>query len=480
MAPPQTTDPFSSLAPLLAALRQAPLPPVLFVSGDDDWVVGEAVRRLTAAFRLAFPEGEVAVHEGTSDGVKEAVADAVTVALFSSNRLVVLDATDALRTRKLSAEELDALLEEADEAGPAAPDVPATPALRRAARRAAALAAAAGIEIAADPAEAARRLAGRVKRADRAPDLARLLSLAAESGDAGEVSAAPLLDFAARAAAGDNALLVHALSPDAEHRAVALLRRAGREADLSVENDDRRRERLTALGVERAIERRALVEPEVFALLTDRGRLSAREFLSELDRLMDGAGSRRVTAEDAARLVENRKKEYGSDFVEAVASRRFVEALRVLERLLSGGEFAAFRPAPGREEGAAARKGPRGDAAFFPILGLLAADLRRMLAIRAAAGERGLEAGRARRVDYRTFADRLLPALKAPRAGAPALAADSHPYVLYKAFLAAQEWPPTELSRSLRELADVDRRAKSGAGAGPELMEAWLLSRLSS
>jgi len=38
-------DPFAPLAPLLAVVRRSPLPPVLFVSGDDDWIVGEAVRR---------------------------------------------------------------------------------------------------------------------------------------------------------------------------------------------------------------------------------------------------------------------------------------------------------------------------------------------------------------------------------------------------------------------------------------------------
>jgi DNA polymerase III delta subunit len=473
-------DPFSPLAPLLAALRQAPLPAVFFVSGDDDWIVAEAVRRLTAAFRGAFPESEVTRHEGTTEGVREAVADAATVALFSANRLVVLDATELLRTKKVTAEEIDALLDETAEAGLSAGATgPASEGLRRTARKARALAAAAGIEASTDPEDAARRLAGRVKRADRAGDLARLLAFAAEGGEGGEVSAAPLLDFAGRAVAGDNALLVHAFTPDADHKATAILRRAGPSADLGAGSDDARVERLVGLGVERAVERGALVDPEVFDILTERGRLSAREFLSDLDKLIDGAAGKRVPPEDAARFIDDRRKEYGSDFVEAVATRRFVDALQILERLLSAPDFTAFRRSGGREEEAPPRKGPRGDAAFFPILGLLAGELRRMLTVKAAFAERGLDAGRGRRVDYRTFADRVLPTLKAPRAGAPPLPADAHPFVLFKAYLAAEAWTLEELLFAMTALAGVDRGAKSGSGAGFELMEAWLFSRVS-
>ncbi len=472
-----TLDPFSPLEPLLAAVRRSPLPPFLFISGDDDWIVAEAVRRLASAFREAFAEGEVAAYEGTSEGVKEAVADSATVALFATNRLVLLEATELLRTRKLTADELDALLDEAAEAAPPESGGSAPPALRRAARRAAALAAAAGIGAAPDPEEAARRLAGRVKRGERTPELAQLLSLAAACGETGEVSAAPLADYASRATPGDNALVVSAVLPDPEHSAAGALSRAGLAAVLSASSDEARRGRLVALGAERAVERGALVDPEVFGVLTLRGRLAARAFLLDLDRLIDGAAGTRVTEEDAERLVADERKEYGSDFVEAVAARRFVEAIGILERLLSGGEFTAFRPAPGREEGAPPRKGPRGDAAFFPLLGLLAADLRRMLLLRAALSERELENGKGRRLDYRAFADRLVPALRTAPPGTPPLFADVHPYLLFRSFQALEGWTVPDLVRALRDLSGVDRGAKSGGGSGFSLMEAWLLAR---
>jgi hypothetical protein len=100
-----------------------------------------------------------------------------------------------------------------------------------------------------------------------------------------------------------------------------------------------------------------------------------------------------------------------------------------------------------------------------------------MLALKAAASDRGIDAGGGRRLDYRTFADRLLPALKAPRAGVPPLVADAHPFILFRSFQAGGAWTLEELSGALVALANVDRLAKSGGGAARELMEGWLLSR---
>jgi DNA polymerase III delta subunit len=462
-------DPFAEIVPLLQAARTAPLPPLLFVSGDDDWIVTEAVRRVAAAFREGFREGEVTAYEAAGGGVAEAVADAATVALFATNRLVTLEATDLLRGKGLTAEELDALLDEAAEAGE---DARAT---LRLARKARALAAATGVPAGDDPDDAARRIAGRVKRADRAGALAALLGLPGAEDEGAESALDRLLDFARRARPSDNALLVHATSPDPQHAGTQLLRRVACAADLGAADEGARRERLRALGLERAIDRKALVEPEVFDLLSGRGRLMARPFLSDLDRLIDSADGPRVTAEQAARQVADESREYGSDFVDAVAARDMLAALRLLGKLLSGGTFAAFRPWGGKEEvPQAAKKGPRGEAAFFPLLGLLAGEVRRMLALRAALEERGASM---RRADYRTFVDRVLPALKTPRPGLPPLPLDGHPFVLHKAYLASLNWTADELADALVGIEAIDRGVKTGAGSGSELLEAWLLSR---
>jgi DNA polymerase III delta subunit len=451
---------------------------VIFISGDDDWFVAEAARRVAAAFRKAFAEGEVTEYEGTTESVREAVADAATIALFSTNRLVVLEASELFRVRKLTAEEIDGLLDEAAEAGVGGAAMPEPRVLTRLTRKARALAASAGVALDGDSADAARRIAGRVKRSERASELAALLSLPMPEADAaeGESAAERLVDYASRARSSDNVLLVHAVSPDPGHRATQALSRAGVAADFTAGDDGERRERLAALGLDRALERHVSVEPEVFDLLTNRGRLSARPFLSELDRLIDTAAGTRVTEEHAARLVENERKDYGSDFVELVAKRQPLAALKMLERLLGGGEFSAFRPYGAREDSAPARKGPRGDAAFFPLLGLLAGEIRRMLAIRAALAERG-GAGASRRLDYRTFADRLLPDLKSPRPGLPPFVFDAHPFVLHKAYLAALDWTAADLRDALLGLEAIDRGVKSGAGSGRELLEAFLLAR---
>jgi DNA polymerase III delta subunit len=465
-------EPFADIAPLVAAARTAPLPPVFFVTGDDDWIVAEAVRRIAAAFREGFREGEVTSYEAAAGGVAEAVADAATVALFSTNRLVTLEASDLLRGKGLSADELDALADEAEEAGDDAR------ALARLARKARALANAAGIaasDVAADPADAARRIAGRVKRAARADALARLLGLPGAEDEGAESALDRLLDFARRATPSDNVLLVHAVSPDPEHAALPVLRRAGRAADLGASSEGARAERLHSLGLERAIDRKALVDPAVFALLTGHGRLQARPFLSDLDRLIDSSGGPRVTEEHALRQIADESREYGSDFVEAVAARDMLEALRLLGKLLSGATFTAFRPYPGKDEPPQEpKKGPRGENVFFPLLGLLAGELRRMLALRAALEERGVSM---RRADYRTFADRILPALRTARPGLPAFPPEGHPFVLHKAYLACLNWTADELADALVGIEAIDRGVKTGEGAGSELLEAWLLSR---
>jgi DNA polymerase III delta subunit len=388
---------------------------VLFIHGDDEWIVGEAARRVAVAFRETFPESEVSSYEGTWDGVREAVADAATIALFATNRLVILSTGELLQKKKPKAAEKRA----AEESGDADSDAePAEP-----------------------PETALERLAG----------------------------------YLSTTRASDNVLLVLAVSPDPSNETLRLLARSSVTADFKAENDAERRERLAALGLERALDRHVLVEPEVFETLTERGRLSARAFLQELDRLIETAPSGRVTGEQAARLVVDERKEYGSDFVERVAARQPLEALRMLESLLGGAEFTAFRPWGGKDD-APAKKGPRGDAAFFPLLGLLAAEIRRMLMLKAAVLERG---GPARRMDYRTFADRLLPSLKAPRADLPGLPLDAHPYVLHKGYLASLDWSLGELAGALRDLESIDRGVKSGAGSGTELLEAFLLRRAS-
>lgn len=84
----------------------------------------------------------------------------------------------------------------------------------------------------------------------------------------------------------------------------------------------------------------------------------------------------------------------------------------------------------------------------------------------------------ARRLDYRTFADRLLPSLKSPPQSAPPVPLDGHPYVLHKAYLASFDWSLSELVEAMKGIAAIDEGVKTGTGEGRELLETFLLSRV--
>ncbi len=457
------------------------MPPVLFVEGDDDWILAEATRRVAEAFRAACPEGEVNEYAAHGTGVQEACADASTVALFATNRLVVLDATELFRGKRVTADDLDALLDEAREAASSGD----ARALDRLALKARALARAAGTSLEGDShalAAAAGKLCGRVKRGERASELAPLLSRGPLAGDEGEDEGAAgrLVDYVRRSSPGDNVLLVRAYLPDPDHEVTAALRR-GPTASLRCEGDVERRRRLADIGLERVIDRKAVADPEVFATLTERGRLTARPFLMELDRLIASSAGGRVTTEAAVRLIADERKEYGSDFVEAVGKREFPRALSLLERLMSADDFTAFRP--WGKDGAPAKKGPNREAAFFPLLGLLAGEVRRMLALRAALAElqpgtTGASPRVAEGREYKDFQFKLLPKLKQPSPGRAPLAIEGHPFVLFRSFEASLGWSLAELADALRGLAEVDAGVKSGEGSGPELLETWLLGRI--
>ena len=144
----------------------------------------------------------------------EAVADAATVALFSTNRLVVLEATELFRGKGLTAEDLDALLDEAAEA--------------RGTTRARSRASRAGRTRCAGGGRRRRRRRSRGRRAPdrRTREACRPLAGARRAsrppprrprrGRGDGARPAPRLRARARRAS-DNVLLVHAVTPDAQH-----------------------------------------------------------------------------------------------------------------------------------------------------------------------------------------------------------------------------------------------------------------------
>jgi hypothetical protein len=90
----------------------------------------------------------------------------------------------------------------------------------------------------------------------------------------------------------------------------------------------------------------------------------------------------------------------------------------------------------------------------------------------------GADATKRDLVDYLdAVRDRILPVLKSPRPGAAPVPVDGHPFVLHRSWLAAQDWTLGQLVDALKEIAEIDAGVKSGAGTGPELLEAFLLAR---
>ncbi len=217
------------------------------------------------------------------------------------------------------------------------------------------------------------------------------------------------------------------------------------------------------------------MDSEVLELLSGRGRLQARAFLSDLDRLIDSSEGPRVTAESAARQIADESNEYGSDFVEAVAARDMLQALRLLGKLLSGATFSAFRPWGAKEEAPGGEEGPARRGRVLPA----PRSPRRRRAADARAPRRARGAGR-------RAASRGLPNVRGSHPARPEDAASRSPG-------AAPRRPSLHPAQGVPRVAELDRgrarrrarrdrgdrpRRQDGRRLGSELLEAWLLSRL--
>src|SRR5262249_53888782 len=97
--------PFSSPAPVLPRLKSAPFPPLVFIAGDDEWIVSEAVKRAESAFKEAFPDGEVAPHTGERASLSAALEDVLSIPLFAPHRLVMFSGGDLFETPRAAGSE---------------------------------------------------------------------------------------------------------------------------------------------------------------------------------------------------------------------------------------------------------------------------------------------------------------------------------------------------------------------------------------
>ena len=125
-----------------------------------------------------------------------------------------------------------------------------------------------------------------------------------------------------------------------------------------------------------AEEKKIAIEPGAIERLLVRTDGDPRLFASELEKILDWAGEGgKVRAADVEALVEDRRAEDVYAFFDAFGSRDRAETLRRLERVLSGKTL---------------RTGDReikGDEPLRAFFGMLVAEVRRLLVVRARCDE---------------------------------------------------------------------------------------------
>jgi DNA polymerase III delta subunit len=420
-------------------------PSVVLVTGDVEFFVEEASAK--AREILARDDAEVLHFE--DDAPAESVSDALlNRSLFSPRRIVEFDVS-----RLLGTETPGKLLTRAVEAwarGGAA-------GRREAFRHARALLSALDLSAAEAAEETAEAAARRIRRKEEAPLLAEILKeLPEEKGGGAAVLKAALRVLLEKGNDGTVALLTATAPP----RGVDLLQEIARSGLLlEAAVGDQPEPALRRLAQALAREREVAMDPGAVEQLLKRTDSQPAAFSSELEKLLEWAGKGgRLRAADVDANVEDEASEDLYELFEAIGRRKAGDALERLERLFSG-----------REVHAGGRRVEQAEEEIWPIFffGQLAAEVRRMLLVRARleeSGPGGFEAS----MNFGAFQARVLPRLVAPsapmgRSPFESARGDAHPYALYRAAQRCSRYTTPELARALARAADVDTRLKSSA-----------------
>ena len=421
-------------------------PSVVLVTGDVEFFVEEAANE--AAETLGRDGVEVLKFE--DDAAVEAVADALlNRSLFSPRRLVQLDISRLLGTQSPGA-----LLTEAVEAW-----AEGTPAGRRKSfKHARALLMALELSAGGDAEELAETIARRLRKKEEAGALAEMLrELPEEKGSPAALTAA-LRQILDRPNDG-LVVLATAIKPPAGVELVKEIGKKGLVLEVGVGGDPG--PALSRLARARAKERDVSLDADAIECLRVQTDSAPGLFAAELAKLLDWAGSGgRIRASDVRQNVDDEASEDLYPFYEAVGRRDAGDALARLTRLFSGRTVRAGK----RELDMDAT-----DVAWpVMFLGMLTAEVRRMLLIRCVLDARGgFDSGMA----YPAFAARVVPRLQEPIApfGVSPFAAKGGAVNGYVWFMAAQRaarYTAPELARTLARAAEVDVRLKNSS---PEL-----------
>lgn len=429
-------------------------PSVILVTGDVAFFVEEAAAQVLE--RLS--DGDAEVIRFDDDAPADAIAEALlNRSLFSPRRVVQADIGRVLGT-ETPGKLLTAALSAWAKGSPAG--------RREAFRHVRALLTALDLAPGPDPLETAEAAAKKIRRKEDAAALAEVLrELPEEKGGSAALQTAVRL-LLERGNEGTVALLT-ATAPPAGVGLATEIAKQGLAFEASVGKDAG--DALVRLARSRAKDREVAVDPDAVQRLLVQTDRDPQMFAAELDKLLDMAGAGgRVSAADVRLNVEDAASEDVYPFFDAIGRRDAADALARLTRLFSDRPIrAGDRPVDAD--------------AYWPVvfLGMVATEVRRMLTIRAALGDR-FDAG----MSYPAFQARVLPRLAepvAPFGRSPFANAQGQisGYLWFKAAQRASRFTVAELARALARAAEADVALKTSAPA-IETLTVWVAELVAS
>jgi DNA polymerase III delta subunit len=409
---------------------EEPPPSAILVCGSHEFFVEEAVEEIRE--RMGFSEDEIerVPDETLAARLPEALASG---SLFSSRRLVEADLSPLFGRASPGM-----LLEEA-----AAGWEKGTPAGRREAfKKARALLSDLQLENE-SPEDTATAAAKKVRRAELRDVLAEILRELPEGSAPAQGAASAVLAHLERGVPG-TVLLARAIDPPKTSTLYKAFESGG--AIHPVAADENEQGRLLAQRARKLAEARGItIASDAIDRLLVRTNGDPRLVASELERILDWAGEKgKISARDVEALVEDRRAEDVYQFFDAFGSRDRTETMRRLERILSGRTLRT-----GERE-------LKGEDPLRAFLGMIVAEVRRLLVMRARCDETRTKVNAA--ISFSTYQSGVHPRLSA---GTPLL--DGKPYVWFKAYQRAGRFSQTELVAALRSCAEADAATKDSA-----------------
>ncbi|HET9795319.1 MAG TPA: hypothetical protein VFS34_12750 [Thermoanaerobaculia bacterium] len=406
-------------------------PHAILVCGPHEFFVDEAAEEARGEFGFTEDEIERIPEEALAARLPDALASG---SLFSSRRLVEADLS-ALFGRDAPgalAEEAAAAWQKESAAG-----------RREAFKKARALLAALQIENE-SPEDTAAAAVKKMRKPELRETLEEIFRELPGGGASGNAAAAAVIAHLEGGGVPGTVLLARAVDPP---RTSALYKAFDAHGSVRIAGgDDNENARLLVARARKlAAQKNVTIEPASIDRLRARTADDPRLFASELEKLLEWAGENgKIVPRDVEALVEDRRAEDVYAFFDALGARDRAETMRRLEGILSG---------------RALRTGEReikGDEPLRAFFGMLAAEIRRLLVVRARCEE------------TRT---RINPALAYggyqtgvhPRLSSGTTLLEGSPFLWYKAYQRAARFPLPDLVRALRRCADADAATKDSA-----------------